>query len=581
MMIFISGIASRIGLAPLLLSVAVALALGLTQAAHGAGLRTGITPMQSENAADHVRPALNFIRGEAPNYRSSGLCRQLGGEVIVTVGAEVCKDVDTDGTFCIVGSKDAFPCQGLYKSVLVCNQHGRQAKNPFICGAECPNDKFACGSKCVEGGIAPPDKILPVARGYSGEVFRITATAVADPGGGQFEIEEGREISVTVVSGSDATAAALIRPTLRFWPNRISDVINAKFSCGGLANFSGSAQFAFTVTTIASPRSQTFGFGAGVAGDGVEYYRRGAGTLSVGGDFGGLTFEKVDGPDGIFVSESGTLSADASWSVGDTATITAFATSPDFKGKLSLTASARFIDPFSGRLVPADCQSPSPADYSSHRSGPDCRNGRCPDLDLPVYNAALAGDADLLCEALRAGGSPDADNAQYDNIGRLYSPTGFALGIAAQNNDITVGRILLDNGARMEHTQVDTALNYAAYGGHVSFGEHLISRNTSYATRVAVATGNNPAHSLASRPHGLELGDPLKFAELLTMHGLTGNEGKQERGKCSSCSHRQGAWRASHCRNIPAGGGQRQQILPHPARTRTVAAGQGRLVRTL
>ena len=47
MMIFISGIASRIGLAPLLLSVAVALALGLTQAAHGAGLRTGMTPMQS------------------------------------------------------------------------------------------------------------------------------------------------------------------------------------------------------------------------------------------------------------------------------------------------------------------------------------------------------------------------------------------------------------------------------------------------------------------------------------------------------------------------------------------------------
>ena len=593
MRIFILGLASCFGFAPLLLCGAVGLALGLTQAAHGAGLWTGMTPMQSavsstvsvptltpppgttwddifdclnrggelnvsepsglttctpappapvvvspapepsrpvaaprsNVALDHTRPTLNFIRDEPPDYLSPDLCGQLGGTVIIVSGGKVCKSVDTDDTFCVVGSKDAFPCQGLYKSVLICNQYGRPAKNPFICGEKCADDEFACGSKCVEGGIAPPDKILPVARGYSGEVFRITATAVVDPGGGQFEIERGREISVAVVADSDAAGAVLIRPNLRLWPNRIFDVINAKFSCGGLANFSGSAQFAFTVTTIASPRSQTFGFGAGVAGDGVEYHRRGAGTLSVGGDFGGLTFEKVDGPDGIFVSEGGTLSADASWSVGDTATITAFATSPDFKGKLSLTASARFIDPFSGRLVPADCQLPSPADYRSHRSGPDCRDGRCPGLDFSVYNAALAGDAERLCEALRAGGSPDADNAQYDNIGRLlYSPTGFALGIAAQNNDITVGRILLDNGARMEHTQVDTALNYAAYGGHVSFGEHLISRNTSYATRVAVATGNTPAHSLATRPHGLELGDPLKFAELLTMHGLTGNE---------------------------------------------------------
>ena len=73
-----------------------------------------------------------------------------------------------------------------------------------------------------------------------------------------------------------------------------------------------------------------FALGAEVAGEGVHYLR-GPGILSVGGDFGSLTFGKADGPDGFFVSEGGTLSADASWSVGDTVTITAFAVSPEFQ----------------------------------------------------------------------------------------------------------------------------------------------------------------------------------------------------------------------------------------------------------
>ena len=590
MRIFISGLASRIGFAPLLLCGAVGLGLGMTQAAHGAGLWTGMTPMQSavsstvsvptltpppgttwddifdclnrggelnvsepsglttctpappapvvvspapepsrpvaaprsNVALDHTRPTLNFIRDEPPDYLSPDLCGQLGGTVIIVSGGKVCKSVDTDDTFCVVGSKDAFPCQGLYKSVLICNQYGRPAKNPFICGEKCADDEFACGSKCVEGGIAPPDKILPVARGYSGEVFRITATAVVDPGGGQFEIAGGGVFSASVVADSDAEGAMLIQPDANLREGvEYSDVVSAEFSCAGLESHYGSAQLAFTVTTIVRQRHRVFRFGAGVAGEGV-HYARGPGTLSIRGDFGGLTFGKVDGPDGIFVSEGGTLSADASWSVGDTVTITAFAVSPEFKGRLSLTASARFMGPFSAYLTTSDCQ--LPANYNDIRVNPDCFRGRCPDLDFPVYNAALTGDVDRLCGALRAGGTPNADNAQYEGDTSIYPPTRFALGVAAQNNDITVGRILLANGAALEHPQVDSALNYAAYGGHVLFGEHLISRDSASATRAATATGNTPAHSLAARPHGLELGDPLKFAELLTMHGLTGNE---------------------------------------------------------
>ena len=592
MRIFILGLASRFGFAPLLLCGAVGLGLGMTQAAHGAGLWTGMTPMQSavsstvsvptltpppgttwddifdclnrggelnvsepsglttctpappapvvvspapepsrpvaaprsSVALDHTRPTLNFIRDEPPDYRSPDLCGQLGGTVIIVSGGKVCKSVDTDDTFCVVGSKDAFPCQGLYKGVLICNQYGRPAKNPFICGEKCADDEFACGSKCVEGGIAPPDKILPVARGYSGEVFRITATAVVDPGGGQFEIEEGRVFFVTVVSGSDATAAALIRPNLRFLPNRIADVINAKFSCAGLESHYGSAQFAFTVTTIASQPRQTFRFGAEIAGNGVEYYRRGLGTLSVSGDYGGLTFGKVEGPDGIFVSESGTLSADASWNIGDTATITAFAVSPEFKGSVLLTMEGHFINPFSTRLLPLDCR--LLGNYSDIRNAAVCRTDEherriCPFLDLPVYNAAVAGDVERLCAALRAGGTPGATNADMS-----VEATSFALGVAAQNNDVPIGRVLLGVSGHLRGV-IDfyngNALNYAAYGGAVLFGRHLIEINYP-AAAASGDLGKHPAHALATRPSGWSQGDPRKFAELLTQHGATGNE---------------------------------------------------------
>ena len=591
MMIFILGLASRFGFAPLLLCGAVGLALGLTQAAHGAGLWTGMTPMQSavsstvsvptltpppgttwddifdclnrggelnvsepsglttctpappapvvvspapepsrpvaaprsNVALDHTRPTLNFIRDEPPDYRSPDLCGQLGGTVSIVSGGKVCKSVDTDDTFCVVGSKDAFPCQGLYKSVLICNQYGRPAKNPFICGEKCADDEFACGSKCVEGGIAPPDKILPVARGYSGEVFRITATAVVDPGGGQFEIAGGGVFSASVVSGSDAERAMLIRPNANLREGvEYSDVVSVEFSCAGLESHYGSAQLTFTVTTVAWQSEQYFFFAASIAGDGV-HFTGAPGILSVRGGFGSLTYEK-DNDNGIFVSESGALSADASWSVGNTVTITAFAVSPEFKGRVLLPIEAHFYHPFNLVLRPRNCRFPS--DYEDIRSVEKCYNdelGRwtCPPLDLPMYNAAVAGDVEDLCAALRAGGSPSATNADFG-----VEATSFALGVAAQNNDVPIGRILLHSLSDTQ-TVIDlhkgNALNYAAYGGAVLFGRHLIEIGYS----AAAATGDfgrHPAHALATRPSGWSQGDPRGFAELLTRHGATGNE---------------------------------------------------------
>ena len=66
-----------------------------------------------------------------------------------TGGVEVCSGIDIQGTFCLVGSRDAFPCRGLFKHVRRCNDFNRPALNPFICDIECPGGgKTARGRYC-------------------------------------------------------------------------------------------------------------------------------------------------------------------------------------------------------------------------------------------------------------------------------------------------------------------------------------------------------------------------------------------------------------------------------------------------
>ena len=47
-------------------------------------------------------------------------------------GPATCSNIDHNGTFCIVGSRAAFPCRGLFKHVWQCNTYNRPALNMFF-----------------------------------------------------------------------------------------------------------------------------------------------------------------------------------------------------------------------------------------------------------------------------------------------------------------------------------------------------------------------------------------------------------------------------------------------------------------
>ena len=64
--------------------------------------------------------------------------RVFGGRMRTAVdGQAVCSQIDRNDTFCIVGSRAAFPCRGLFKHVWACNTDNRPALNPFFCGERC------------------------------------------------------------------------------------------------------------------------------------------------------------------------------------------------------------------------------------------------------------------------------------------------------------------------------------------------------------------------------------------------------------------------------------------------------------
>ena len=92
-------------------------------------------------------PAPAPAQTNPPDYDSPQLCATLGGTLLPVAGENVCRGLDATGTFCIVGSKDAFPCRGLYKRVDYCNKLNRPTLNPFICGPVCANGT-ALGGTC-------------------------------------------------------------------------------------------------------------------------------------------------------------------------------------------------------------------------------------------------------------------------------------------------------------------------------------------------------------------------------------------------------------------------------------------------
>ena len=111
---------------------------------------------------------------DPPDYDSPQLCETLGGTLLPLGDANICQNLDATGTFCIVASDDAFPCRGLFKHVLRCNDdYNRPALNPFICGPVCANGEprgGTCALPFAEAALKP------------GQPFTLTKNAAARTG---------------------------------------------------------------------------------------------------------------------------------------------------------------------------------------------------------------------------------------------------------------------------------------------------------------------------------------------------------------------------------------------------------------
>ena len=96
-------------------------------------------------------------------YRNPVLCADLGGTLQEVGGEWVCQGLDRAGTFCIVGSQDVFPCRGLFRHVIQCNDvYNRPARDPFLCNLVCgpgaPWEVKARGPNCEF--VIPEEEII-------------------------------------------------------------------------------------------------------------------------------------------------------------------------------------------------------------------------------------------------------------------------------------------------------------------------------------------------------------------------------------------------------------------------------------
>ena len=102
----------------------------------------------SESAAQLV--TLDYAEND-PRLNTVEPCETLRGTVqIADSGDSVCTGIDKNDTFCIVGSDDAFPCEGFYKHVVVCNkEHNRIALNPFFLRQNMPGRQGRRGHRQI------------------------------------------------------------------------------------------------------------------------------------------------------------------------------------------------------------------------------------------------------------------------------------------------------------------------------------------------------------------------------------------------------------------------------------------------
>ena len=207
------------------------------------------------------------LTAEASDDFSDGAatCSQFGGQLSLKRDGEelrtLCRNIDTSGTFCIVGSKDVFPCRGLFKQVALCNgTYNRPARDPFVCNPRCGAGEFACGMRCERGTYYGARPNILVAPGYRAkEVFRITVAGRRGLEHGQGRgrtklLAADSALKVSVTNRAEAVAKFVRNPLagrvyrLTLW---------AEFSCYGLEQFGG-GRIIFTITAANIPRRMDF-----------------------------------------------------------------------------------------------------------------------------------------------------------------------------------------------------------------------------------------------------------------------------------------------------------------------------------
>ena len=105
------------------------------------------------NCPEFTEPDADYVSGGVQSCVArdeKGVCAGLfGGTPEMSGMEEVCSGIDANDTFCFVGAPEAFPCEGLFRHVSLCNfDYNRPALNPFFCGARCGENQVAKGAGC-------------------------------------------------------------------------------------------------------------------------------------------------------------------------------------------------------------------------------------------------------------------------------------------------------------------------------------------------------------------------------------------------------------------------------------------------
>ena len=455
----------------LLFCGAAATVMGMTQAAEGAGIRTGNAP-----ASVSAQSTLIFLPDDAPDYDSPDLCAKLGGTLRAASGDQrVCSSVDANDTFCIAGSADAFPCQGLYKHALVCNQYNRPALNPFFCGAKCAAGEFACGAGCARGNIPPVGRIPYVAGNYVGDVFEAGIAAALSRGRATVALPLGKArfgltLAASALSvGAAGTVAAVGVASPVLAGSEHAGVLRAHFSCGGLASSFSAAEVGFTVTALAAQPVLTAHYEAAPGTWGTV-------TMTIAG-INQLAWEKGQGNDlDLDIRKSGEIEVPGERpSVGGVRLLVAEATSPDFLGEARVTARAEFHHPFNPVFGPNHCK--NPANHNAVRAAAGCAgDASCLPSDASLIAALNDQNDSALCQALRESASARVTMHREGPFTAVLQTldANYPLAIAAKQNRVAAAEILTGNEAALSPAGQFGALNYAALGGAVTMAHWLL-----------------------------------------------------------------------------------------------------------